>query len=134
MRNLLLIVLLGFAPLARAQAGPDGQWIAFHRAGAQNSNLQCFAPDNVNISNGNLVITTKAENATCSSIDLSSGTYNYTSGFVSMRRFNFLYGTLEFRAKFGGGARIGAWPTVWMADASCQASDPTGTDDRCNGQ
>lgn len=51
-----------------------------------------------------------------------------------MRSFNFLYGTLEVRAKFGGGASTGSWPIVWMEDASCQASDPTGTDDRCNGQ
>ena len=51
-----------------------------------------------------------------------------------MRNFNFLYGTVEFRAKFGGGVGTGAWPTVWMEDASCQASDPTGTDERCNGQ
>jgi beta-glucanase (GH16 family) len=51
-----------------------------------------------------------------------------------MRSFNFLYGTVEFRAKFGGGTGSGAWPVVWMADVSCQASDPNGTDDRCNGQ
>ena len=48
--------------------------------------------------------------------------------------FEFLYGTLEFRAKFGGGADTGSWPLVWMEDASCQASDPTGTDDPCDGQ
>ena len=66
--------------------------------------------------------------------DLSLKIYRYTSGWVSMRNLNFLYGTVEFRAKFGGGANSGAWPVVWMEDASCQASDPTGTDDDCNGQ
>jgi len=134
MRSLLPIALLGSSLLARAQTSSSGQWIAFHRAGAPNSNLQCFMPNNVSVSDGNLVITTKSETATCSSFDLPSTTYNYTSGFVSMRSFNFLYGTVEFRAKFGGGLKTGAWPAVWMADASCQASDPTGTDDRCNGQ
>jgi beta-glucanase (GH16 family) len=134
MRNVLLIALFGFAPTAGAQSGPNGQWIAFNRAGAPNSNLQCFTPSNVSVSDGNLILTTKAQNASCSSIDLPSATYNYTSGFVSMRSFNFLYGSVEFRAKFGGGPRSAAWPVVWMADASCQASDPTGTDDRCNGQ
>jgi beta-glucanase (GH16 family) len=134
MRSLLLIALLGFTPLAREQASSNNQWVAFSRAGAPNSYLQCFTPNNVSVADGNLVIATKTERATCSSIDLSSLTHNYTSGFVSMRSFNFLYGTVEFRAKFGGGARTGAWPTVWMADAGCQASDPTGTDDRCNGQ
>lgn len=134
MRNLLLFAFFVFSLLAAAQTAPNARWVAFNRAGAPNSNLQCFRPDNVSVSDGNLVITTKAEKAICSSIDLSSATYNYTSGFVAMRSFNFLYGSVEFRAKFGGGAKTGAWPTVWLADASCQASDPTGTDERCNGQ
>jgi beta-glucanase (GH16 family) len=132
--SVLLAVSLCLPFVTRAETSPDGQWIAFNRAGAPNSNLQCFTPGNVEISDGSLVILTKADNATCSSIDLSSATYNYTSGFVSMRSFNFLYGTVEFRAKFGGGAGSGAWPAVWMADVSCQASDPNGTDNRCNGQ
>jgi beta-glucanase (GH16 family) len=51
-----------------------------------------------------------------------------------MRTFNFLYGTVEIRAKLGGGENTGAWPVVWMLDASCQPSVPTGTDDNCNGQ
>jgi hypothetical protein len=124
----------GSSGLARAQTGIDPRWIAFSRAGAHGYNLQCFKPDNVSTSGGNLVITTKSEAATCSSIDLPLATHNYTSGYVSMRSFNFLYGTVEFRAKFGGGAKTGAWPAVWMADASCQASDPTGTESPCNGQ
>jgi hypothetical protein len=130
-----LVSEAGSVPLLpETQTGLDPQWIAFSRAGAHQSNLQCFSPNNVSISGGNLVITTKSETATCRSIDLQPATYQYTSGFVSMRSFNFLYGTVEFRAKFGGGARTGAWPAVWMADASCQASDPTGTDRRCNQQ
>lgn len=133
MRNLWLIALLWFPLPTRAQTGLSGQWIAFNRASASNSNLQCFTPNNVSLSRGNLVITTKAEFATCSSIDLPFAVYHYTSGWVSMRNFNFLYGTVEFRAKFGGGMNTGAWPVVWMEDASCQASDPTGTDDNCNG-
>jgi len=124
---------LCFPLLLRGQTG-DGQWIAFNRAGAPNSNLQCFTPNNVSVSGGNLVITTSSETASCSSFDLALATHHYTSGFVSMRTFNFLYGTLEVRAKFGGGARTGSWPIVWMEDASCQASDPTGTVDPCNGQ
>jgi beta-glucanase (GH16 family) len=128
------IVLLCYSALALCQTDLDGQWIAFNRAGAPNSNLQCFTSRNVSASGGNLLITTKSETASCSSFDLPYATYSYTSGFVAMRSFNFLYGTLEVRAKFGGGASTGSWPIVWMEDASCQASDPTGTDDRCNGQ
>jgi beta-glucanase (GH16 family) len=132
-RKLVPIMLLLFSSPTRAQTGLNSQWIAFERASAANSNLQCFAPNNVSVSGGNLIITTKAEFTTCSSIDLPLSAYQYTSGWVSMRRFNFLYGTVEFRAKFGGGMNTGAWPIVWMEDATCQASDPTGTDDNCNG-
>jgi beta-glucanase (GH16 family) len=133
-RILGLMAFLFFSLLAQAQTGLNNQWIAYNRAGAPNSNLQCFTSNNVSVANGYLVITTKTESATCTSIDLSSATYGYTSGFVSMRTFNFLYGTVEFRAKFGGGNSTGAWPTVWMLDSSCQASDPTGTDEHCTGQ
>jgi len=132
MRFFLFIALMCCPAVSQTAINPH--WIAFSRAGAPNSNLQCFRPGNVSVSDGSLVITTKAENASCSSFDLRPAKYKYTSGFVAMRTFNFLYGTVEFRAKFGGGSKTGAWPIVWMEDASCQASDPTGTDDHCNGQ
>jgi beta-glucanase (GH16 family) len=129
-----VIALLTCCLPACAQAGLDTKWIAFDRAGAPNSKWQCFAPQNISVSGGHLVIATRTETAKCSSFDLQPATYKYTSGFVSMRRFNFLYGTVEFRAKFGGGSNSGAWPAVWLSDVSCQSSDPTGTDERCNGQ
>jgi len=134
MRRAVLVALCCYPALALSQTALSGQWIAFDRAGAPESDLQCFTPRNVMVSGGNLLITTKSETASCASFDLPYKTYHYTSGYVAMRTFNFLYGTVEFRAKFGGGPGTGAWPTVWMADASCQASDPTGTDDKCNGQ
>ncbi len=134
MRLLSVISLLFVVRAAYAQSGLDSHWIAFDRAGAPNSDLQCFTPNNVTVSHGNLVLTTKSEKTTCSSYDLRAGTHEYTSGFIAMRSFRFLYGTVEFRAKFGGGPGAGAWPTVWMQGASCQASDPTGTDDNCNDQ
>src|SRR5215831_19782625 len=105
----VLIVLLQSFSLARAQSGLDARWVAFDRAGAPNSKWQCFTPRNVSVSDGNLVISTRTETANCSSFDLHPATYQYTSGFVSMRSFNFLYGTVEFRAKFGGGSNTGAW-------------------------
>ena len=134
MYNLLLITALALSPVTLTGTDSESQWVAFNRAGAENSRMQCFTPNNASIENGYLVITTKAEVADCGSFDLLNATRHYTSGFVSMRKFTFLYGVLEFRAKFGGGAGSGAWPTVWLADTSCQASDPTGTDDRCNEQ
>jgi beta-glucanase (GH16 family) len=121
--------------LAYAQVGLDStKWIAYSRAGAPNSSRQCFTPQNVAVSGGNLVLTTKAETATCSSFDIPNRPHSYTSGFVAMRTFNFLYGTVEFRAKFGGGNNSGSWPVAWFQDSSCEPSDPTGTNDNCTGQ
>lgn len=134
MKTLLIIALLSFPVSTWVETSLSDAWVVFNRAGAPNSNLQCFTPNNVSVSDGNLVIITRSETSTCSSFDLPSTTYNYTSGYVSMRRFNFLCGTVEFRAKFGGGTSTRSWPRVWMEDASCQASDPAGTDDNCNGQ
>ncbi|HVN94228.1 MAG TPA: glycoside hydrolase family 16 protein [Terracidiphilus sp.] len=132
-REVLVFVSLLVVFAACSRAGRAQNWIAFNRASSPSSPLQCFSPSNVTVSGGDLILSTKAENATCSSFDLLPSAYRYTSGFVAMRTFNFLYGTVEFRAKFGG-AGSGAWPAVWMADASCQASDPNGTDNQCNGQ
>jgi len=134
MLNVLLVAFLGLVLSTPALSASNPQWFAFNRAGAPNSNLQCFTPNNVAVSGGNLLIATKAETATCSSFDLPPAGYDYTSGFVAMRSFSFLYGTVEVRAKFGGGKGSGAWPVIWMADVSCQPSDPSGTDDHCNQQ
>jgi beta-glucanase (GH16 family) len=130
----LQLILLAYSLVAAAQTRLDPKWLAYDRAGAGNSSFQCFTPRNVAISGGNLVLTTKAETATCSSIDIPQGTHKYTSAFVAMRSFNFLYGTVEVRAKFGGGMNSGSWPVVWLLDASCQATDPTGTGEGCIGQ
>jgi beta-glucanase (GH16 family) len=134
MKTALLFTLLSFSVAACAQTNLSDAWIAFDRAGAQNSNLQCFMPENVSVSGGNLVLVARQQKSVCNSIDLPTATFNYTSGFISMRRFNFLYGTVEVRAKFGGGKNSGSWPIVWMEDVSCQLSDPTGTGDGCNSQ
>jgi beta-glucanase (GH16 family) len=131
-RSLQVTLLSSF--IAVAQTGLDPKWIAYNRAGAGNSSLQCFTPHNVATSGGNLVLTTKIETAACSSIDIPQGTHKYTSAFVAMRSFNFLYGTVEMRAKFGGGMNSGSWPVIWLLDASCQATDPTGTGEGCIGQ
>jgi beta-glucanase (GH16 family) len=124
------------APLvAHAQVGLDNtKWAAFSRAGGPTSDLQCYTPGNVSVRDGSLILVTKIEAATCKSVDLKPATNRYTSGFVAMRSFRFLYGVVEVRAKFGGGNHSGAWPIIWLADNSCQASDPTGTDDLCNEQ
>ena len=131
--TILLLALFFFSRTASGQVESPSQWLAFNRAGAPNSSLQCFMPGNITVLGGELMITTRKQSAVCSSYDLPSASHAYTSGFLAMRSFRFLYGTVVVRAKFGGGTGTGSWPVIWMLDAGCQASDPTGTDD-CNGQ
>jgi beta-glucanase (GH16 family) len=118
-------------PLALDQT----KWTEFTRAGALNSNIQCFTLGNIQRSGGFAIITAQAQSATCASIDLATATYPYTAGFFAMRSFNYLYGSLEYRLKVGpsGAGGNGQWPLVWMEAANCQASDPTGTDNNCDG-
>jgi beta-glucanase (GH16 family) len=42
---------------------------------------------------------------------------------VQWRDFNFLYGTLEIRAKAAGGK--GTWPALWLLGANCQQTNIT---------
>jgi hypothetical protein len=115
--------------------GLSNQWIAFNRAGSPNSGQQCFLPSNVAAGKGALTLTAQHVNSTCASMDFPrASSYPYTSAELAMKRFNFLYGTVEFKGKFGGGAKSGSWPAVWLYDASCQNSDPTGTDNNCTAE
>jgi len=66
----MLVGLLAAPVVGQAQTGLDPKWIAYNRAGAPNSPLQCFTPANVAVTGGNLVLTTKAEQASCVSIDI----------------------------------------------------------------
>ena len=127
-------VILSGTGTADATPGLSAEWIALNRAGAPTSNNQCYIPANVTLKNA-LFLHTYLQSATCTSFDETTATqYSYTSGSIVMRSFNFLYGTVEWRGRFGGGTDSGLWGIVWMADASCQSSDPTGTDDNCNSQ
>jgi beta-glucanase (GH16 family) len=92
------------------------KWTAMNRPGdASNAEIGCYKPSNVTQSAGSLVIRTAA--------DTSCSGFNYTSGMIQTKSFAFTYGTVEFRAKFAGGA--GPWPAVWMLGANCQVSNVT---------
>jgi beta-glucanase (GH16 family) len=69
-----------------------------------NNELQYYRAENVTVSGGNLVLTTRAE---------SFGGRSYTSGKVTTRdKQTFLYGRIEMRAKIPTGG--GMWPAFWM--------------------
>jgi len=126
---------IAFAEYIPVAGGLNPQWIIYHRSGYAGSGEWCGVPANVSItSSGSLNIRSRQQSHTCASIDLAPQSYPYTAGMIAMRSFNFLYGTVEFRAKFSGGNRSGSWPIVLMYGASCQESDPTGTDNNCDGQ
>jgi len=69
-----------------------------------NNELEYYRTQNVAVSGGNLVITTKAE---------TYGSNSYTSGKVTTKgKQSFLYGRIEMRAKLPTGG--GMWPAFWM--------------------
>lgn len=69
-----------------------------------NAELEYYRSQNVTVSGGNLVITSRAESYSGSS---------YTSGKITTRgKKTFLYGRIEMRAKLPVGG--GMWPAFWM--------------------
>jgi beta-glucanase (GH16 family) len=76
-----------------------------------NSELQYYRQENVNVANGNLVITAKKENYS---------TNSFTSGRItSQGKYSFKYGKIVGRIKLPQG--YGIWPAFWMLGTSAQA-------------
>jgi hypothetical protein len=123
---------MAFKQYQAVTGGLNTQWAIFNRANSGADNEECFTNGNISTSSAGLNLQSQLQSSTCASIDEATQGYSYTSGYIAMRSFNFLYGTIEFRGKFGGGTGSGSWPAVWMNDAGCQPSDPTGTDANCN--
>ncbi|GEM_PF-4284246 len=100
-------------------------WIALNRPGdSSNGEAQCYLPSNAAVADGSLVLTSK--------VDGSCAGYSYTSAMVQWKSFNFLYGTIEIRAKEAGGQ--GTWPALWLLGADCQQANITTADNvgTCN--
>ncbi len=69
-----------------------------------NNELEYYRAENVTISGGNLILTTRDE---------SYGGASFTSGKITSRgKQTFLYGRVEMRAKIPTGG--GIWPAFWM--------------------
>ncbi len=69
-----------------------------------NNELEYYRPENVSVSDGNLILEAR---------DQSYGGYSFTSGKVHTRdKQSFLYGRIEMRAKIPTGG--GMWPAFWM--------------------
>ena len=67
-------------------------------------NHQCYeGPNNVEVRNGNLIITTKIEN---------TGTKSFTSGRVRQIGNGFKYGKFTIRARLPHGKLL--WPAIWL--------------------
>jgi beta-glucanase (GH16 family) len=87
------------------------KWTVFFDGKPHNNELQYYTYDEVWAQNGNLVIRSRKRPFTG-----PHGTRQYTSGKLSTaRKFSFLYGTVEMRAKLPRGR--GIWPAFWMLPA-----------------
>jgi len=76
-------------------------------------NADYYTPSAASLDGGFLKIFTK--------VDRSFKNTEFSSATAQWRSFNFLYGTIEVRAKFAGGK--GSWPAVWLLGHDCQASN-----------
>ena len=111
------------------------KWIVIDRSGDySNSEAEgYYGGGNVSISNSNLVLTAKKQSVTCHDENMDGSVRNgptifaYTSGAIQTASFNFLYGTLEFRAQMPSFA--GMWPgSLWLLGSNCQSSNPHSAD------
>lgn len=84
------------------------KWVFENRNPGVNNEKEYYLPDNVTISNGNLVLTAKKE---------TFGGQPYTSGKITtFGKFTQLYGRIEARIKLPAGQ--GTWPAFWMLGAN----------------
>lgn len=85
----------------------ETKWRVEDAALVKNNEMQYYAPDEVYIENGCLVLRSRAR---------KMGGRDYTSGLVETRdRFDFLYGRVEVRAQLP--RTQGLWPAHWMLPA-----------------
>lgn len=99
----------------------DDRWTVVERFGdISNAEAGCYLDDNVSVADGQLMIKTSVDPDGCRSIEVDA---EYSSGMVQWRTFNYAYGTLEVRARVGGGR--GPWPAIWLLGSDCQPNNPS---------
>ena len=108
----------------------SSDWTVISRHGeyAQNE-TECNTPQQVAVTNGELVITTAVGPATCGdffpdgSVRTQPTSWPYVTGDVQWTSLNFKYGTVTIRGKFPSYA-TGTWPAFWLLGANCQTTNP----------
>lgn len=86
----------------------ESKWRREDAALVKNNELQYYAPDEVYVKNGNLILRSRK-------CDFKGK--DYTSGLVDTKgRFAFQYGRIEIRAKLPKGQ--GLWPAEWLMPES----------------
>jgi hypothetical protein len=99
------------------------QWVAMNREGDPTSGeREYLLPSNVSVSNGLLTIASQpAKPAIQLGADQPPGGFEFSSGLVQWKSFNFTYGTIQYRAKMAGGTAT--WPAIWLLGADCQQTN-----------
>ena len=96
----------------------NNKWTSFQTGNNYNNELQHYMYDEVWLHDGALTLNSRRRAFTG-----PDGAREYTSGKVSTaRKFSFLYGTVEMRAKMPAGR--GVWPAFWMLPASEKSWPP----------
>lgn len=120
---------IAFTEATGVVPGLSTAWQAANRTGVDGNS--CYEQGNVFVSGGYLLMLTTRQNTDCESIDYAYGLKAYRSSSISLRTIRFTYGTVEFRARLGGGNSTGAWPVFEMFNACSQISYAYGTDNNC---
>jgi beta-glucanase (GH16 family) len=105
-------------------------WTVINRHGEYSQlETECNIPQEVNVANGTLIITTALENWTCGDFNPDGTVWHtptvwpYVSGDIQWNNFNFTYGTVEIQAMFPN-QDTGLWPAAWLLGSNCQETNP----------
>lgn len=112
----------------------QSKWIVISRHGEYaQSETECNTPNQVAVTNGTLVINTKAQSYTCGDFNVDGSvkdtpaSWPYNTGDVQWRTATFQYGTITFRAKYMS-SNTNLWPSHWLLSTNCQQTNPMSGD------
>lgn len=107
----------------------NSTWSIISRHGEYaQSETECNTPGQVAVANGTVTITTIHQSYTCGDFNIDGSvkdtpaSWPYTTGDIQWTTFNFLYGTLTFRAKYPSSA-TSLWPSHWLLSSNCQQTN-----------
>jgi beta-glucanase (GH16 family) len=105
-------------------------WTVISRHGEYaQQETECNTPQQLNVADGLLTITTAAGPLTCGDFQIDGtvrhapSSWPYVTGDLQWRSLKFTYGTVTVRAKFPAQGTV-LWPAIWLLGSNCQNTNP----------